>query len=196
MNYNKYLKYPILNNYKNKYLKYKFKYLNLQKKIENMQNGGMIWKENSRGNSNDGKYPPCYDICGATKAIYDILEKNNLLKKYTLLLDLYSIILCQEVYLKTKDCKNTMLDERLMEINNLFEGKEIQDKHLKIVNDNINNEPKHKQMRELLEKTTVLIEEEMDKLNKETLEKSDLDKLNNMNTVFYQVHYPIVSKNC
>lgn len=179
--------------YLEKYLKYKSKYVNLKNKI---QTGGMTWMENSRGNSNDGKYPPCYNICGATKAIYDILEKNKLLNNFSLLLNMYSIILCQEVFLKTKKCKDTMLDERLAEINNIFKDRKVEDKHLKIVNDNIETEPKHKEMRELLEKITVLIEEEMNKLEKTKLNKSDLSKINNMNTVFYQVHYPVVSSGC
>lgn len=181
--------------YTQKYHKYKLKYINLKKLIDN-QYGGMIWKENLRGNSNDGKYPPCYNICGATKKIYDILEKNNLIKKYSLLLDLYSIILCQEIYLKTTDCKNTMLNERLIQINNLFGDRNVENKHLKIVNDNLENDPKNKEMKELLDKTTVLIEEQISKIKKEKINEKDLKILLNMNTVFYQVHYPIVSSKC
>lgn len=180
------------------YLKYKFKYLNLRNKItENFnQNGGMIWMENSRGNANDGKYPPCYNICGATKAVYDILEKYNLVKKYNLLLDMYSVILCQEIYLKNKKCENTMLDERLMEVSNLMKNKEIKNKHVEIVNESINNEPKNSQIRNLMEMVTVLIEEQISEIFNENIEEKDLSKINKMNTVFYQVHYPVLASNC
>lgn len=178
-------------NYYEKYLKYKFKYLQLS----NYQSGGITWMENNRGNSNDGKYPPCYNICGATKAIYDILEKNKLIQKYSLLLNLYSIILCQEVYLKNKKCSETMIDERVAQIENILGNKPIEEKHLKIIKNNINREPT-KIMRKLMEITTVLIEEQIDNINKENINKEDLDKLNRMNTVFYNVHYPVISENC
>lgn len=178
--------------YFKKYLKYKSKYISIKYKLT----GGAIWMENSRGNSNDGKYPPCYNICKITQTIYDILEKNKLQNKFSLLLNLYSIILCQEVYLKTKTCKNTMLDERLMEVNKLFDNRKIKNYHKNIVNNNIKNEPKHKEMRDLLEKITVLIEEEINKLKKEKLTKIDLTKLERMNKIFYQNHYPIISLKC
>lgn len=178
--------------YERLYKKYKLKYLNLLVQ----KGGGIKWLENDRGNSNDGKYPPCYNICGATKAIYDILEKNSLLEKYKLLLDFYSVVLCQEVYLKKKSCEKTMLDERYDEIKKLLGDKKIEKRHLEIVKNNINKNPEHKKMLEFLNMITVLIEEKISELNLEEINKKDLDKINRMNTVFYNVHYPVVSEKC
>jgi len=35
----------------------------------------VMWKENRRNNVSFNKYPPCYDICGSTRNIYDESER-------------------------------------------------------------------------------------------------------------------------
>lgn len=155
---------------------------------------GGAYSENNFGNSNDGKYPPCYNICGATKKIYDILENKNLLEKYHELLDLYSIVLCQEVYLKKKKCNETMFDERY---NLIVKSENIDDSIKKIVSDNIIDQPKNYKMIDFLNNITNNIEKNIKliKLEKDLSDK-ERKEIMKMNNVFYQVHYNELTKNC
>jgi hypothetical protein len=42
----------------------------------------MEWTENKRNNVSFNKYPPCYDICGSTRNIYDEIERTGKLEEY------------------------------------------------------------------------------------------------------------------
>ena len=73
------------------------------------------WTEMNRKNNMFEKYPPCYDICGATRNIQDKLESVNKKEEYHKLLDVYSIVLCQEKY---KDSPRTkeMMTQRINDL--------------------------------------------------------------------------------
>ena len=178
--------------YKEKYLKYKMKYFKLK---SNMIGGNIKdFSENKYGNYSKTKYPPCYEICGATRNIYDILEKNKLLEKYHNMLDKYSIVLCQEVYLKKKKCEQTMFEERY---NDIVKDNNINDNIKKIVKDNIIDLPKDKRMIEFLENITAIIEKDIKLLKKDnSLTEKEKQKIIKMNNVFYQVHYNELTNNC
>lgn len=47
----------------------------------------------------DGKYPPCFHICGASRQIYDYVEKNGFLGNADVqkLLELHTQVLCAEI---------------------------------------------------------------------------------------------------
>ena len=79
--------------YKKLYNKYKYKYM-LLKSLE-QRGGGIKWYENSNGNPNNGKYPPCSIIEFFIMEIYDMLEKKGLINKYKDLLEVISIFGCQ-----------------------------------------------------------------------------------------------------
>lgn len=175
-----------------KYLKYKNKYFKLK---NNMVGGNSVnYSENKYGNNSKTKYPPCYEICGATRNIYDILEKNKLLEKYHNMLDKYSIVLCQEVYLKDKKCDETMFEERY---NDIVKNNKISENIKKIVKDNIIDIPKDKRMIEFLENITNLIEKDIKLIKKDnSLTEKEKQKVIKMNNVFYQVHYNELTSKC
>jgi hypothetical protein len=180
---------------KKKYLKYKIKYL----KLKSFMTGGgesnsKSFSENKFGNQSSTKYPPCYEICGATRNIYDILEKNKLLEKYHEMLDKYSIVLCQEVFLKEKKCNNTMFEERY---NNIKKNKNIPDVIQKKVKNIIVDKPKDKRMIKFLENITDVLEKNIKILKKDNnLSEKEKKKIIKMNDVFYQVHYNELSSRC
>ena len=70
----------------------------------------MMWTENRRNNVSFNKYPPCYDICGSTRNIYDEIERAGKLEEYKKLLDVYSIVLCQVKYINSRNVREMMMD--------------------------------------------------------------------------------------
>jgi len=85
-----------------------------ENKILHFSYGSSMYTEEKRGNMMYEKYPPCYNICGATRTIQDMLEKSleNNFMDYRKLLDIFSIVLCQEVHIKSKR-KDEMLKQRI-----------------------------------------------------------------------------------
>ncbi len=74
------------------------------------------WIENSRNNRNYKKYPPCFNLSLPAQEIFNILEANELIIKHKVLFEVYSMILCQVTYLKSKLCPQTMLLDRIKDL--------------------------------------------------------------------------------
>jgi hypothetical protein len=70
----------------------------------------VTWTENRRNNVSFNKYPPCYDICGSTRNIYDEIERAGKLEEYKKLLDVYSMVLCQVKYINSRNVREMMTD--------------------------------------------------------------------------------------
>jgi hypothetical protein len=130
--------------YRQKYLKYKKKYLQLVEQYGGQlggncsnpsthpvecgckgaadQCGGATWSEESHGNKEvdvEGKkYPPCFSISGPSRAMYDEIKNLNLSDKYYELFNLHSILLCTERDVRDlgKKCGPSM-DVRMKELN-------------------------------------------------------------------------------
>jgi hypothetical protein len=68
------------------------------------------WSEARQyGNDPYGKYPPCYDMSLATRAIFDILEKaDGAHADHVDLLDAYSTVLCQKRFID-RACQGMMV---------------------------------------------------------------------------------------
>lgn len=161
--------------------------------------GGRSYLEEKRYNSTYSKdgynFPPCFDICGASRKIFMILKDKNLENKYYKLLEGHSLVLCQEVHIKSKECNRTMFDERIQDALNLKPSL-ITKKIVNIVNKNTNNIGSYK-LHKFLRNITSILEDEMKKINQDTiLTKDEKNTILKMNDVFYQVHYPILSKKC
>jgi hypothetical protein len=163
-------------------------------KIE--QIGGNIYLEESRGNPKYKQYPPCYDICGASRKIHDILVKNNLVRKYHSLLEGHSLVLCQEVYIMKKPCENTMLTERLEETKTQFGEIKMTNDIKKIVEKNTGGKGSYT-VTKFLENITAICEREIKNIMKDDkLNDDDKKTIKQMNDTFYQVHYGVVADKC
>lgn len=140
------------------------------------------WREHrNRGNPMHGKYPPCYDICGATRNIYDILERAGKVQEHAELLDAYSMVLCQEKHME-RACQNGML---LRRINELSPAKNV---HPKIIEYGPNARAMAK---EFLVRITPVLEQSLARVLRDPgLSKKDKDTIAKMHDVFYTVHYP------
>jgi hypothetical protein len=151
------------------------------KKISKKERMSFAFTEETRGNKMYQKYPPCYDICGATRTIQDKLEmelKSNV-KEYKQLLDLYSIVLCQEVFINSPK-REQMLSER---IGNLEKMGAV-----------LKSEYKHKASTEKMTRFLSLVKYMIEhkffvlKNDKRISAKSKTDILK-LNDVFYQIHF-------
>lgn len=168
----------------------------LQNKKEQMTGGKYIESKhlNKQHTINNVKYPPCFEICGASRTIYDILTKYNLVNKYIDLINAQSMALCQEIHSNIKPCDQTMILVRLNESDKLLKGLRNIDA-IDIVksytfqgNDTII---------QFLENITTILENQIQLIKFDnTISDEDKEIIKNMNNTFYQVHYPILTKNC
>lgn len=156
---------------------------------EKITNINAYWYEESRGNSKYKKYPPCYDLCGATRKIFDILDKMNMINDYYILLNVYSVILCQEKY-----CRKNMLLERLRDLKNSGgneldrEAQQIVRQYAKLQNNEIGF---------LLVLATSIIIRELHKLvNDNRISNQDKHNIFNLNNTFYATHYDKLTQAC
>jgi hypothetical protein len=158
--------------------------------------------ENYRGNNNFEKYPPCYNLYQPVTEIYDILEKNKLIKESYILLNVYSMILCQEKYLKIKDCNdNQMIIQRIQNLKKLGFDKINNAQYIKyesIVNSVISPENRlslNSSFKVFLTGCTYLIEIELNNLKK-LLNINDYKIIYELNKQFYKDHYEYIYSKC
>jgi len=148
------------------------------------------WYEESRGNKSLNKYPPCYNICAATRHIYHIFEKYNLINDYYVLLNVYSVILCQKTHAEKRN--QEMLLERLRDLKNSG-GNELDKNAQNIVQQHTRLH--NNQIGFLLVLATSIIIKELKKLDSDS-RILDIDKqlIYKHNETFYTNHYDTVNK--
>jgi hypothetical protein len=157
--------------------------------IENLQGA---WIEESRENQPYKKYPPCYDICGATRNVYNILEQKGVTADYNKLLNAYSIVLCQEKF--GEKCRKDMLGQRISDLKALggredHSSVEVVKKYVKTLRDN--------KIKTLLVLATSVVTQELYKMQKDArLTMKEKLQLLKMNETFLDVHYDITNELC
>ena len=163
-------------------------YLLLTKKTMTEERFTGDWKEfRNNGNPMFQKYPPCFDICGATRTIFDILESKRLVHKHKRLLEAYSMVLCQEKHMD-KACVNGMLLKRINDLPPTGDQNAIVDRYAPEAGDGL--------AREFLLRVTPVLEESMALVLRDpALNQEQKDKISNMHDVFYSVHFPLI-KGC
>lgn len=137
--------------------------LKLLSKNNNFSNS---WIENSRNNNNYKNYPPCFNLSTEAQKIYDILASKKMIEKHKILFEVYSMLFCQIKYLRMKNCSNTMLLDRINDLEKLSGD----------INQ-LNN--KNNSTLKFLELCAFLISKEIDKINLSQNEISLIIELNN-----------------
>jgi hypothetical protein len=169
-----------------------FLYLILRNRNKNMiETFSMNYAELKRGNPVYQYYPPCYDICGATRTIQDILTEINKVEQYSKLLDLYSIVLCQEKHNNSSTNKE-MIEQRIADLrsmgaleNNMFGSLNIVNRY------NINN----RLVSQFLQLVTNLIQIQINRIvTSNDIPYEIKHKIEKLNDTFYEVHYPTFEK--
>lgn len=152
------------------------------------------WIENSRNNRNFKKYPPCFNLSIEAQKLFDILESYDMVVKHKVLLEVYSIILCQVSYLKSKLCPQTMLIDRLTDLDALGALR-----YTKYYNELINYVSKSilgltsPISLEFLNKSLFLIDKEIDKI---ILPKDKIDDIKQFNKSICSYAFPIIARDC
>ena len=147
------------------------------------------WTEMNRKNNMFEKYPPCYDICGATRNIQDKLEIVNKKEEYHKLLDVYSIVLCQEKYKDSPRAKE-MMTQRINDLISLGAEKKNVFGTENILKEYTANNPI---VLDFMYFATNLIQKEINRLSQDNIDSETKTKIEKLNEVFYEVHYPIIS---
>lgn len=151
------------------------------------------WTENLRGYSSN-IFPPCYDLSGELKKVYALLKSYNLEKKYLQLLDVFSIVLCQETQVRDRDCPDSFINDRLADLNTM--GADANDQTaITIVkaNTNLNNN----KIGKFLVMATNVIEKQMKEIKADpTISSSDKDQIEGFKAFFYRQHYDYINKRC
>jgi hypothetical protein len=149
--------------------------LKLLSKNDNFSNS---WIENSRNNNNYKNYPPCFNLSTEAQKIYDILASKNMIEKHKILFEVYSMLFCQIKYLRMKNCSNTMLLDRINDLEKLSGDINISNyKNILKYISQLNN--KNNLTLKFLELCAFLISKEIDKINLSQNEISLIIELNN-----------------
>lgn len=144
----------------------------------------LSWTERKlRGHSNFKQYPPCYDICGATRTIYDLLQKAGRIDAHQRLLDAYSIVLCQEKEME-EACASGSIVRRINELPPLV------DAHSERIVALYNPKASGLAKEFLLRITDVLEDNFQLVMNDASLSKDTKDTLERMHKTFFEVHFP------
>jgi len=150
--------------------------LKLLSKNDNFSNS---WIENSRNNNNYKNYPPCFNLSTEAQKIYDILASKKMIEKHKILFEVYSMLFCQIKYLRMKNCSNTMLLDRINDLEKLSGDISINytKKLLNYISQS-NIENMNNYTLNFLNKSLFLISKEIDRINLSQNEISLIKKLN------------------
>lgn len=154
------------------------------------------WIENSRFNKNYNKYPPCFKLSKEAQQIYDMVENKNLVLTRKVLFEVISMILCQYKFLKSKICADTMIEDRIRDLDALgyirYDNR-YRNKLARLVGTNYNTSSQSSL--EFLLRSLTLIEDEINKLN-EKLNETEMNQLKNLMGKFYSQFFVPVAKDC
>jgi len=155
------------------------------------------WIENSRNNRNYKTYPPCFNLSIPAQKLFDILASNNLVVKHKVLLEVYSMILCQVNYLQSKLCPQTMLINRLEDLD-LF-GALRYTNHYQNLTNYVSKKILYStspMTLEFLNKALYLIDKEINQINLLDLSKDSIDNIKQLNKLICSYAFPIIAVEC
>lgn len=151
------------------------------------------WTENNRGFSST-IFAPCIDSASELKKIHSLLKGYNLEKKYMMLLDIYSMLMCQESQIRSRQCSDTFINDRLADLNTY--GANPNDQYAVQIVKSVTNLQNNK-MGKLLVMATNLIEKQMKEIQSDNqISKSDKEQVSGYNSLFYRQHYDFMNKRC
>ena len=152
------------------------------------------WTENTRGFPSEGVFPPGYGNSAEAKKIYTILRSYNLEKKYMIFLDVYSILLCQEMQIKSRSCPDTFINDRLSDLNT-YGGDPNDQTAIQIVKANTNL--LNTKMGKLLVMSCNILENYLKQIREDkAISKQDLEAISGFNSQFYRNKFDFLNKRC
>lgn len=153
------------------------------------------WIENNRANPNYLDYPPCFDLCPASIKMFDILNNHKLIQKYKPIFEAQSLFLCEEVYTKKRNCMNTMINDRIYDLEKLG-WNPIDLTYYSKLEGIIGNSIKKldKKIISLMLGTMTIMEQQINKMIE--LSNEEIKNVKKLANTFYIVHFNALSKLC
>jgi hypothetical protein len=165
--------------------------------IDNTESNNVVsrinWIEVNRGFPATS-FPPCFESSGEVKKIYSILAGYNLQKKYIMLLDIYSMLLCEDLQIRAKACSDTFVNDRLADLHTY--GGDANDQRAMEIVKSVTNVRNNK-MGKMLIMSTDLIEREMKSIQGDNaISKADKEQIFGYNSLFYRRVYDFMNRRC
>jgi len=154
------------------------------------------WIENSRYNSNYNKFPPCFKLSKEAQQIYNIIENKNIIITHKVLFEVLSMILCQYNFLKSKMCVNTMIENRITDLDSLGYNRydnRYRNKLITLLGNHYNTSSQYSI--EFLLKSLTLIEDELNKIYNK-INESEKNQLKSLIEKFYSDFFIYIAQDC
>ncbi len=148
--------------------------------------------------SGKNRYPECFEICPASKNIYNILKKFNLLEKYANIIDLHQYVLCLEIASR-KECSHEKIKENIVYLMNTYgppmnDPKELANILIKHIAVDLQNPTP---IITLLLLIADYLQREIEDLKQSSiLKETDLQNFETNMETFYDVHFNELIKLC
>jgi hypothetical protein len=154
----------------------------------------VVWTENRRGFYSPNEFPPGFDKSVEARRIYSILKGQNLDMTYMTLLDIYSILLCQELEQNAKPCSQTAVDARMKDLQAY--GGDVYSKNARAIVQSVSN-IKNNKVGQLLIIACDVLEKELDKISADgTITAGDKTAMKGLNAAFYRMHFDLLNRSC
>ncbi len=138
-------------------------------------------------------FPECFDISTDAKNVYKIMKNSNIDKKYSKLLDAYSLALCQQKDFK-KSCDMKVLDQRIITLNSWNANQ-----YNKNASDIVNSltKIKNNKIGQFLVQICDICEKQINLINgDDNVMREDKIQLTGFNSQFYRNHFDTINKSC
>lgn len=154
------------------------------------------WIENSRYNKNYNKYPPCFNLSKEAQEIYDIAESKNLIIIHKVIFEVMSMIVCQYNFMGSKICTNTMIENRIRDLDALgyirYDNR-YRNSLITLVGNYYNTSSQISL--EFLLRSLTLIEDELSKIYTK-INESEIIQLKILIRKFYSQFFVPIAKDC
>lgn len=138
-------------------------------------------------------FPECFDISNDAKQVYSILTTINMEKKYSKLLDAYSILLCQYKDFK-KQCSASTLDSRIATLNS-WNANMLNKNAVDIVN--AVTKVQNVKIGQFLVQVCDICEQQLSSIgNDPDIHRDYKTQLVGLNSQFYRNHFDALNKLC
>lgn len=138
-------------------------------------------------------FPQCFDISTDAKNVYKIMKNSNLDKKYSKLLDAYSLALCQQKDFKNA-CDVKTLDQRIITLNS-WNANQYNNDAAAIVNSV--TKIKNNKLGQFLVQVCDICEKQTNAINSDdNVMRDDKIQITGFNSQFYRNHFDTINKSC
>lgn len=138
-------------------------------------------------------FPPCFELSSDAKHVYAIFKSRGYDKKYSKLLDTYSLALCQQKDFK-RNCDTNTLDQRLSTLSS-WNANQFNKDAIAIVN-SVTKVTNNKIGQFLVQITDICEKQVRDLSDDNNVMREDKTQIIGFNSQFYRNHFDAINKSC